>query len=350
MNSMNGFTLTAIIVVTIGAVAIVWAMCLRKAAADAIFQGGQAAEQTVDAATEVANKVVDAARSTAEPLAQGAADICHSIARRIEVKSNELKELRERVTALSRENEQLQNRRINVDQIEPILKIAFLQTEFSETNFVRETARITPGSGTARNEEIEYLGVYRAINTQRFGVDLNRVKFRLVAPATIEVAGLDTAEVIGNLNTEITPVHTELRRHLTGGVLSDVLEIVDEDIDQLLLTHDRQQRENLHKAITPKKAVQQIDRALEEMALQFLKDHFTPRGYILVKAAGGLPDGKSLFQISAELNAKLDGERVAKTRLLTAAVEERDAVDRQLALDIGELKTVGIAKTKTASQ
>jgi len=338
---MNGYMLTAVIVVTVGAVAIVFAVCLRRTSETALKEARQTVTEPCDAAAGVANNAIEAARSTAAPVAHGVADICHAIARRIETKRDELKALREQVATLTYENEQLKSRRISVDQIQPILKIAFLQADFSETNFVRKIIRETPGSGTGRDEKLEYLGVYRATNTQRLGVDLNRMKFRLVAQATIEVGGFDTTEVIGNLNTQIKPLHTELRRHLTGGFLSDSHEIVTGDIDNLLLAQDRAQREELHNTITQNRAVEQIDRTLEQMALQFLKDYFHPRGYTVTKAVGDLSEGKSLFQISAELNSQIDDERSKKARLLTDAITGRDELERQLALDIEELKAVG---------
>lgn len=337
---MNGYTFAAIVFVTLGAVAIAWSWHFRKAWHHTVQETGKALAKPVDAAANVANNAIDAARSTAAPVADGVGDICHSIARRIETKRDELKNLREQVAELTTENEQLKSRRISVDQIQPILKIAFLQADFSETNFIKKSLRTTPGTGTARNEEIEYLGVYRATNTQRFGVDLNRIKFRMTAPATIEVAGFDTTEVIGNLNTQITPVHTELRRHLTGGLLAGSHEIVDGDIDKLLLTQDRIQRDELHKAITQNQAVQQIDRTLEQVALQFLKDYFAPRGYTLVKAVGDIPDATSLYQISAELNARLDEEVRQKTSRLADIIKQRDQVDTLLAQDIEELKGI----------
>ena len=91
--------------------------------------------------------------------------------------------------------------------------------------------------------------------------------------------------------------------------MSDSHDIVSGDIDNLLLAQDRAQREELHSTITQNRAVEQIDRTLEQMALQFLKDYFQPRGYTVTKAVGDLPDGKSLFEISAELNSHLDDER-----------------------------------------
>ncbi len=348
---MNGYMLIAIIVVTIGVVAIAWAAFIGKAWGRTVKQGQKTLTAPISAAENVANNAIDAAHDTVKPITTGLAGICHAFAGRIETKRAELRELRDKVAGLTYENEQLKNRRISVDQIEPILKIAFLQAEFSETNFVRKTVKKTPGMLTARNEEIEYLGVYRATNTQRLGVDLNRMKFRLSAPATIEVGGFDTTEVIGNLNTQIKPIHTELRRHLTGGTIAgDSHDIITGDVDSLLLGQDRAQREDLHNTITQNRAVQQIDRTIEQMALQFLKDYFSPRGYIVTKAVGELPDGKSLFQISAELNDHLDDERKNKEQLLTDAVTKRDNVELQLARDIEELKTIGAAEPTARQQ
>ncbi len=347
---MNGYTLTAVVVVTCGAVAIAWALHLRKALSDVLEQTRNTLTKPMDAVAGVANKAIDAAQTTAKPVTLGIAEICRSIAQRIETRRNELKELRDRVATLTNENEQLRNRHISVDQIQPILKIAFLQADFSETNFVRTSIQKVRGTGTARNKEIEYLGVYRATNTQRLGVDLNRLKFRLAAPDTIEVGGFGTTEVIGNLNTKIKPLHTELRCHLTGGALKDSHEIVSGDSDNLLLAHDRAQREELHNTITQNRAVEQIDRTLEQMALQFLKVYFHPRGYTVTKADGDLPDGRSLFQISAELNSHLDDERRDKTRLLAEVIAKRAAVELQLARDIEELKTVGTGASAARQQ
>ena len=320
---MNGFTLIAVIVVTCGAVAIFLALHLRKAWTDTATQAKEGFTRSI------------------EPVARGVAEICHSIARRIETRRDELKALREQIATLTSENEQLKNRHISVDRIERILKIAFLEADFSETNFVKRTTRKIPGTLGGRDEEIEYLGVYQATNTQRLGVDVNSMKFRLADPANIEVAGFGATEIIGNLNTQIKPLHTELRRHLTGGALSESHEIVNGDIGNLLLDQDRAQRDQLYNTITKNKAVEQVDRTLEQMTLQFLIDYFHPRGYTVKKAVGDLPDGKSLFELSADLNSNLDHELRAKTRLLTETTAKRAEVEIQIARDIEDLKTVG---------
>jgi hypothetical protein len=339
---MNGYTFAAIIVVTLGVVAIAWAWHLRKAWSVTVKQAQTTLTRPLDAAESVANNAVAAVRATTEPVSQGVAAICQSFARRIEAKREVLKNIRERITALTVENEQLKNRRISVDQIRPILKLALREVELSNTNCVRKIVKKTQGNRLMRDEEIEYLGVYQVKSTQRLGVDLSDLRYRLVAPTTIEVDIVGKTEVVGNLNSQFKPVIAELRRHLTKGSLAESHEVIKGDIDGLLLEHDRAQRNDLQKAITDNETVNEHVRAIEQAALQFLKDYFHPRGYTVIKAIGKLTDGSSLFQLTDALNARIDDELRARTGFLTEALNKREDVERLLAEDLEELGAVGV--------
>ena len=322
---MNPYTLAAIIIVTIGVV-----VCVLL-----IYQGGKA---TVNAGRDAATGIATTIGETTKPVAQGFADICHAIAGRIETKREELQKLRTQTTALTQENERLRNQQIRVDQIKPIFQVAFFQSDLSTRDFVKEPVQSTPGGNFERNEEIEYLGVYSAKNTQKFGIDFEELKFHILSPTVIQVSGLGKTKLIGNPNTEVKPEHTELRKHLTGGPKSDAHEILIGDLGKLMLERDRKQRDDVQRAITQERKIDQVEQGVELMTMQFLKDYFAPRGYSVIKASKELTDAKSIFEIQDQINAQVDTLISANHRQLADVEGKVEAAEHELKLDIQKLK------------
>lgn len=356
---MDGYALTAIIVLTLGAVAVSFLFSLRRVSSDALEQGRRAvtkpvesaeavATKAVDTAGDVATRAIDAIESTAEPLSQSVASVCFAIASRIERRRDELRELREKVASLSAENESLRGRRVSVDEIQPILKVAFSQIDVSETLFVRRPVKETLGKLKSRDEMIEYLGAYRATNRQTLGVDLTLLKFRLVSPSVIEVGGLGRTEVIGN-QPKLERLYTELRLHKTGGMLPESHEILKGDSEKLLRDAEDAHREELQASVTKVKALVQVERTLEQAALQFLRGYFQPRGFSIVKAETDVTEGYSLMQLTSSLNDKLDEERVKKSRALADSIQARDTLERTIAEDIEQLKNLSKGAAGLAS-
>ena len=329
---MNLYTFGTILVLTIGLGAVsLWLFKELRKALDRILN------------------IVKEVLRFGKPVPDGFGDVCRAIAGRIDVKRTELEHLRNQITSLTQEVERLRNRQIRVDQIQAIFQVAFFQSQLSSRDFVKEVLRSTGGGVLTRREDIEYFGVYRASNIQRFGVDLKSLSFRLMPSSVIEVSGLGKTEIIGNLKTEVKVEHTELRRHLTGGKLPNAHEILESDTDNLLLDRDRKQRDDVHEAITQTRSIDQIDRAVEKMTLQFLNDHFAPRGYRVVKAIDGITDGKSIFQLSDEINGQLEGEIAAKNRLLSDALQNKSEVDQELRNEIQSLKEAPLANSDQLS-
>lgn len=326
---MNAYTFATILILVVGLIAVSFQF---------LNQGRRTINGVAEQPTKIVETVTTAAAAVMQPLSSGVGEICHAIAGRIETKRAELDDQRAKITSLTQEVERLRNRQIRVDQIQPIFQLALFESDLSLRDFVKEVVKTTQGGTINRKEEIEYFGVYRARSIQRFGVDLKRISFRIMPSSVIEVSGLGRTELIGNLKTEVKPEHTELRRHLTGGRLSESHEILEEDLENLLLTRDRKQRDDVHEAITQTRTIDQIDQAVEKMALQFLNDHFLPRGYRVVKAVEEISDGKSIFQLSDEINGHLDEEIAAKSHLLDQAVQKKSELDQDLRSEIQMLK------------
>ncbi|MEO7599067.1 MAG: hypothetical protein ABIV50_09060 [Opitutus sp.] len=346
---MDAYTLTAIIVVTVGAVTFGSVYLMFNAAKVAAKNTAEILRAPVDASENVAIKTlgavedlvsqtVEAARTTAEPISKGIAEICHALAEGIDNKREDLAKSRHRIDGLNQEIERLKNRRISVDQIQPIFQIAFFQSDLTEREFVKEVVKSIPGGLIQRSEVIEYLGVYRAKNTQKFGVDFEDLKFCIVPEDVIQVSGLGKTKLIGNLKAEIQDEHVELRRHLTGGRLKEVHEIIQGDIDNLMITRDRKQRKELQDAITRERRITQIEQGVELMTLQFLKDYFGPRGYTVVKASEALSEPKSIFEIQETLNSQLEKLRDDKNLRLSEALKIQEVTEQALKFELRKLR------------
>jgi len=346
---MDGYTLTAVIVATVGlsTVGCVYFMSrtARLIATDTsktirapIDSSERILTNVTDKVEGVATKAVNAAQETVAPISQGVSEMCRAIAGRIDTKRAELTALREEISRLKYENDRLQSRRISVDQIKPIFQIAFFQSDLSERDFVKKPVKITPGGVIQRQEVIEYFGVYRAKNTQKFGVDLEDLKFKLTSSTVLQVSGLGTTKLIGNLGTEVEDEHVELRKHLTGGRLSEVHEILSDDVDGLKLEWDRIQRKELHNSITKERRINQIEQGVEMMTLQLLKDHFGPRGYTVLKATEEIREPKSIFDIQKELNTLLTDQIESNSRRLAEVGSVQEAAEQSLNSELQRLR------------
>ena len=334
---MNPYSLAATVIITIGIVTVVFFIC--KYGWKSWKKGADTTETIVKQPGEivkvVTGEVGKTVREVVGPISKGIAEICHEVAQGISHKQKNLEELQSKITSLTYECDQLRKRQIKVDQIQPIFQIAFFKASFSELNFVKEIVNTSPSSSFERKEEIEYLGIFRATNKQKLGVDLESLRFRVSSPFVIEVSGLGKTELIGNDKPTVNPEHVELRRHLTGGtVKSDVHEIIKGDPDDHRAKRERKQSSDLLAAITQQKAVEEIDQAIEKMALQYLKDYFSPRGYNIVRAIDEAASGKTIYQIRDEINGELDVSINNASRLLSDAEQKKIEVVQELEKDI----------------
>lgn len=381
---MDAYSLTAVIVITLGSATVACVHLVTKAgrgvskdvaetarapidagervavktldttetvAVTTAVTAGVVATRTVAAGEAVVTHAIEAALATAEPLTKGVADICRAIAGRIESKRSELGVLREQIAKLAEENERLRNRQIRVDQIKQIFQIAFFECEVSERDVVKKVVREEAGGMVARQEQIEYLGVFRGRNTQKIGVDMDDLRFSVVSPSVVAVSGLGKTKLIGNINTDVDEEFIELRRHLCGvRMLPDSHEILskDIDIDGLKKNAADEQRRNFEKALKQEKRIKQIEQGVEMMTLQLLKDHFSARGYEVVKATDELVDPKSIFEIQEVLNAKVQAALEDNSRRLAEAKTAHEVTEKALQADVLTLKSGDFSKLPLA--
>lgn len=326
----------ALAVLLIGALVAVALLAYKLARAGAEVVGG-----TVRTTSKhVAATVRDVAAETIAPISKGVGHIADAVAGRIEMRQKELHHLRSQVDTLTAKIKHLENQHVSVDRIEPVLKLALVSVEYKMTDAVQESLRTTPAGITSQKEIIEYLGIFDAANTQRLGVDLNRLRFRKLSDTVVEVTGLAEMEVVGNINTVIKPRHCELRQRLTEGtVRPDAHIILQGDPDGLRGQRSLQQQADLLAKITQPQPIKVINAAIEKLALQFLQTYFALAGITVVKATGDLQDGKTLDQICADINGSVDqlvaakGEEVKllEARLARAEDELRDEVKQMVA-------------------
>ena len=340
---MNPYSLAAVVIITLGIVATVLILCKYgwKFGEKGLDKAGEIAGQPAKIVETVTGEAGKTVRALGEPVSKGIAEICHEAAQLISQRQKNLEELQSKITSLTYECDQLRKRQIKVDQIQPIFQIAFFKASFSELNFVKEIINISPASSFERKEEIEYLGIFRATNKQKLGVNLENLRFRISSPFVIEVSGLGKTELVGNSETTVDPEHVELRRHLTGGtVKADVHEIIKGDPDDRRAKRERKQSSDLLAAITQQKAVEEIDQAIEKMALQYLKDYFLPRGYNIVRAIDETAAGKTIYQIRDEINGELDVNINNASRLLSDAEQKKIEVVQELEKEIQKISRV----------
>lgn len=340
---MNPYTLAAIIIVTIGVVISLLIYRSAKVAETATKEFADTARKPFEVIGTATSEAVD---KVAAPIAGGVADICHAIAGRIETKREELHSLRTQTAALTQENERLRNQQIKVDQIKPIFQVAFFQSDLSETDFFKEVVEQTQGGMLDRHEAIEYLGVFHAKNTQKFGIDFEALKFRIVSSSVLQVSGFGKTKLIGNLNTDVKLGHKELRKHLTGGPRPDSHEILTGDIGTLMLDNVLKQQKRVQLQITQERKIDQVEQGIELMTMQFLKDFFSPRGYSVIKASEELTDGKSIFEIQEEINAQVAKRINDNDRQLADVGGKVEAREHDLKLEIQSLKEVDFPRMK----
>ncbi len=331
----DSIILLIVVIITVGVIACVYFVC--NVGKKGIEKTGEVLQSPINLGSKVVVEAVHGAERTIKPVTEGVGNVLNSIADRIKMNRAELDASNQKINQLTLENERLKHRQVNVDQITSIFQVAFFQSDFSTRDFVKEIVKKIPGGKIDRTEEIEYLGVYRAKNTQRFGIDLGHLRFRLLPESGIEVSGLKKAELIGNLNTTVEHEHVELRRHMTGGIRPESHEILKDDVGNIRLDRDRKQRDDVHKAITQERTIDQIEEATERMALQFLSTYFSPRGYTIKKSTFEFTDGKSIYQLADELNTRTAQAIAFNTTKIVDYGKQRDHADSEMQQQLEQL-------------
>lgn len=334
------FALAALLICALVVVAILAYKLVRA--------GAQEVGGTVRTTSKhVADTVRDVAAETIAPISKGVGHIADAVASRIETRQKELHHLRDQVTTLTARIEHLKNQHVSVDQIVPVLKLALVSVDLKATHAVVDNVTSEDVGWLARREVTEYLGIFDAVNTQRLGVDMNRLRFRKLSDSLMEVRGLAEMEVVGNINTAVKLRHCELRQHHTEGtVRPDSHVILQGDLkDSPMMKRQNQQRDDVHAMITRPEPVKVISEAIENLALQFLKTCFAPAGVTVVKATAEFQDGKTLEQICDDINGRVSqlvSTEQAKVKQLEDRLTEtekdlREDVKREFA---GQLGTV----------
>ena len=87
----------------------------------------------------------------------------------------------------------------------------------------------------------------------------------------IEIGGVGRTKLIGNIKPEVVPEFSEIRKHLTGGPMSDSRVIMDDDPGKLKELRMHKQHAELLAAITEEKRVEEIERGVELLTMQMFK-------------------------------------------------------------------------------
>lgn len=359
---MNPYTLAAVVVVAIAAVAIVFMRRFDKTADNTKQTILGASEEFGNTARHTANEVKQAIVGTAEeagetvrhtvnmgaeviaPLVQAASNIGNAISDKLRVGYKEMKTLTDEVNRLELELQQIKSRRINVSYVEAELKLAFFKVKFSHREFVDGKVKVSRKTFFKQQEVIRYVGLFRADYEQHLGVDLADLRFSVCSPSLsgpglIEVSGLGKTETLGIKDLDIEPEHFRLERYLSNGtILPDKSEIIRGDPDGILDKEKDKHYKRILAAVNSDKSVQDVDMAVERMALEFLRLSFSTAGYRVKKANKALSKGKNFYEVCEELKALNDANIANKTAAIGALFEKKEAVAKMIDSQLIELK------------
>ena len=301
---------------------------IAKTSKETLVGGTHEVGKTV---TEVVSVTAKTAENLLQPISNAIGRLGDSLAERLRSSQTELSKSRAEVINLSQEVEMLRSRRISVDQVKNILQLALIEAGFTRYNIKKMRVGGDEGGPLSRKEEIEYFGIIKATYTQKLGVDLDKLKFQVVSAGVVSVSGLGQTEIIGTHSIDIHPFHTELRRHLTGGTIrGNVSEIIPGDPDRTLNTQEWAQTQEIINEINADKATEQIDNAIDKLALSFLQWFFAPAGYQVVRATENLVCPKSFQMIATELNNRVD-------QLIQKRMEDLQAANKKCHIIEGQL-------------
>ena len=193
--------------------------------------------------TQVVQDTTKAAENVIKPISDAVGKIGQAFAERIRTKQTDLDKLRQKVLSLTQELEAQKAKRINIEQVKSILQLALIEIPFDRYHVKQTTIKTESGGQFSRDEELEYLGIFRFEYKQRLGVALDKLEFQLVQPDRIEVSGLGQTENIGAKDIKVDPILTELRRHLLKSKMRPkATEIAYIDPDNLARDKEREQR------------------------------------------------------------------------------------------------------------
>jgi hypothetical protein len=94
------------------------------------------------------------------------------------------------------------------------------------------------------------------------------------------------------------------------------------------------QHAGLFSAITGEKKVEEIEKGVELLTMQFFKDYFQPRGYGVAKVDVEMTDGKSLNEIRDAINGELGRLLADNNDMLAETRKKVDLLDREIHEDI----------------
>ncbi len=310
--------LATVLAAMIGA-ALVAAVAFMYYTARTVGRGIDAATDTgaraIDATAGAITNLVDKGAAVAAPLTEGARDLLGSIADRIRVKQHELNDLAAKNVALAQEIERLSTRHIDVTQVTSQLKLGLIEVSQQYYSFQRKRLSVDGGGTFSSATAVEYLGLQRADYRSQIGVDLERLRFALLADNVIQVHGLRDLSILGLKTVRLQKLVDELRQMtLDAAGKPKAIEVLlrdDRREEQSVAHHDC-----LLEEIQTADSVQHFAGAVAEFGLAFLQACLGAGGYKIVEAMQPLDVGVTFLELCQAINERL-------ARAISAAQESR---------------------------